>query len=456
MFESLDDVPWAMLATTYANGEQIPACLRQLTDSDVNVRVAALHRLVDDVFHQGTRYSASPYVIPFLSELCAAPATPDRGKLLELWGLIAFSYYDSRMLPEWSDGTQVYDNGTIKPWLAGTPYADILASAYYETLSGLPVLQALLNDKEETVRAHTAKLLGALVTVRDEVVPALKMRLGHESSAKVRTSIVFALGMQEASGTLRNVLAKESEAMVQCMAACQLARVSPESMLVKPLMAFIQTPIDGYEHVPGAGGKSMDDAAHALLYLPLTSLQEAIPALCERLTQARSFDVVPVVEALLVAVFEKQREKRNVLNEKQKQVLRYLVLTPEVWPIGDVQWLLEAHGLPRQREACAALAETTVPDDEAHVTLSRALAFAQMGFFEQARAGIDEALAIDPDVLDAHSTPEDGWFLCAQVFAYTDPERARHAFTKATALSPSIAEKLHPASTLAGVLEAKG
>ena len=50
-----------------------------------------------------------------------------------------------------------------------------------------------------------------------------------------------------------------------------------------------------------AGGKSTGDAAFSITNLPTEVQRRAIPAICDRLENARSFDTMPLVHALLSA-----------------------------------------------------------------------------------------------------------------------------------------------------------
>ena len=71
MLQGLNDVPWADLEHAYGSAADVPGLLRKLLDPDPKTHQATLHTLYGNVFHQGTRYPATPYVVPFLLEDCA-------------------------------------------------------------------------------------------------------------------------------------------------------------------------------------------------------------------------------------------------------------------------------------------------------------------------------------------------------------------------------------------------
>ena len=138
------------------------------------------------------------------------------------------------------------------------------------------------------------------------------------------------------------------------MAACELARIEPTETLIEPLLQFVSEPIEGYENIPGAGGKSTGDAAFSISHLPLAVQRKAIPAICDRLDQARSFDTMPLASALLSATFPERDEPLTELTELQKLVLSRMVNTEELWSIGNLGWVFRSHGLSQDREKCAS------------------------------------------------------------------------------------------------------
>jgi len=66
VLQGLDAVPWADLEHAYGSAADVPALLRKLLDPDPKERSEVLGTLYGNVFHQGTRFPATPYVIPFM------------------------------------------------------------------------------------------------------------------------------------------------------------------------------------------------------------------------------------------------------------------------------------------------------------------------------------------------------------------------------------------------------
>ena len=73
------------------------------------------------------------------------------------------------------------------------------------------------------------------------------------------------------------MLADDPFPAARCLAACHLARIEPMEAMIEPLLQFVSEPIEGYENIPGAGGKSTGDAAFSISHLPPEAQRKAIP-----------------------------------------------------------------------------------------------------------------------------------------------------------------------------------
>ena len=146
---------------------------------------------------------------------------------------------------------------------------------------------------------------------------------------------------------MRRIASADSFAAASCMAACELAPVQPTEDLIEPLLRFVSEPIEGYENIPGAGGKSTGDAAFSVSNLPAELQREAVPAICDRLDQARCFDTMPLVRALLSAAFPARKEPVTELTDFQKLVLTRMVNTEELWSVGNLSGTCGATASPR-------------------------------------------------------------------------------------------------------------
>ncbi len=444
MLDALDDIDWKSLEHAYGSAEDVPELIRQLLVQDSKVRAQVMWTLYGNVFHQGTRYPATPHVIPFLIELCADPTILDRGELLTFWGSLITGYFSVQERPTWGDGTHLYFCGEVQKAEDEDPYSEALHQIYLNSLSGSELLFRLLaDDNDVSVRARAAWVLACLPTLGDTSIRHLQNQLRRESNGCVRAAIAFALGEIGDRATLRGTLRKGVEhPAARCMATCQLARIEPSDELIEPLLEFICEPIDGYENIPGAGGESTGDAAFSITYLPNEVRQRAIPAISERLEHARSFATIPLVTALLSAAFEQREEPLTEFNEPQRRVLLGLLSAQELWSIGNQHWTFQSYGLPHDRGVCARLLGVQVTTDEALSELSIAVTYAEMGFLEEARKGIDKAVELDPAVFARVPKPEECWLYCAKAYAETDPERAVKAYGNAVSIDRNIGNRI--------------
>jgi hypothetical protein len=452
MLERLDQVPWADLEHAYGSAKDVPDLLRQLLDPDPRVRSDTMSSLYGNVFHQGTRYPATPYVVPFLIELCSEDETPARGDLLGFWKSLITGYFTVRERPQWGDGRSIHWGDEIQTDLDDDPYVEALHRIYHESLQGYDLLLRLLDDEEPAVRANCAGVLACLPTLAATTGPHLTDRLAAEPVGWVRAAYAFALGELGFGEPLRNILADDDSPYARCMAACELARIAPDCALVEPLLHFVSDRLEGYDAIPGAGGHSTGDAAHAVSYLPQDALRQAVPAICERLRLTSSFETMPLVETLLKTEFEPRNEPVQTVNDAQRRILVCLVDCQELWSIGNLSYTFTSYGLSQDRRKCAELAGVKFVDDKALSELSSGALFSQMGFHEEGRNHIEEALRHDPLVFERTPSPDEYRLYCAKAYAETDPVRALQEFRHAIAINPSMANRVEPTWKLAELI----
>ncbi|OAI57939.1 hypothetical protein AYO47_00155 [Planctomyces sp. SCGC AG-212-M04] len=456
MLDNLDKVPWAKLEHAYGTAEDVPDELRKLLDADPKVREQALWTLYGNVFHQGTRYEATAHVVPFLIEMCSSPDVPARWDLLRYWGDLIVGYFNIQERGHWGDGTHEYYCGQV----ATSPpdeYVTTLHAIYRASLEGEGLLYKLLEDESPPVRYGAAWVLACLPTIRDRSVPRLIERLRTENEGAVRVTLAFALGELGEPASLWSMLKDPKEhRAAQCMAACELARICPSDDLAAPLRAFIAKPIEGYNNLPGTGGTSSGDAAYSIAFLSSEVRVKAIPEIAERLRPVRSFATMPLVGSLLEAAFQPRQELLTELTPLQRGVLLELLEHEDVWTIANLSSTFSAFGLKWDRTHCARLAGVKVAKDEAVSELSSAVMFAQIGFDEKARDGIDKALKLDPAVFGRVPAPDEYWLFTAKAFAETDPERAIQAYVNARSTNPHVRGQVALSWALADLLRKRG
>src|SRR5215472_1008168 len=98
MLENLKKIKWETLQHAYGAASDVPGLIRQLADPHKGVHAPALYELYSNIFHQGSRYQATPFAIPFLCELIESESTPDRHEIIYLLIALALGY-EEQYLP---------------------------------------------------------------------------------------------------------------------------------------------------------------------------------------------------------------------------------------------------------------------------------------------------------------------------------------------------------------------
>ncbi len=485
MLERLHNVDWNALTHAYGPAADVPELILALAASDREARKDAYWELYGNIFHQGTRYPATAPAIPFLIELLADPATPDRHELLLLLTHLVTGQLGVAADPSAYTGEP--DALTLE---AGV-YCTILRDVYRAAEAGLPLyLELACAGDTAHLRSAAAYMLASLWTHAGIIVPRLHDRLACENDASTRATLAFALGRLQGAGApdpaLVGLHERDPAPVVRLLAAVGLVRAGPGPVpesAVATLVAAIHDPdeVIGYDQLPCGERDLAGDIGHVLRAVPRELGVRALPALCAALGRAEDFGTVGLVEAMLAFTFGdppsgSDEEDPDDMSEAPTQVvLDPAALTPaqrtaltamahssELWTIGNLFYVLRSHGIPTERaELAALLGLELVPDEaaelaararfhrlhmhdpgEAAVLLRRAvtLAPADAALWQQlgqalhaddepheALVAVDRALALDPTLAAAH-------FERGLIIVHTAPAAAADAFARAAEL----------------------
>jgi len=490
MLERLHTVDWNALTHAYGPAGDVPGLILALTAADRQARKDAYWELYGTIFHQGTRYPATAPAVPFLLELLADPATPDRHDLLLLLTHLVTGQFSVAADPTMYAGESDERRTLIvtDDEVHDHDHAAILRDVYRAAELGLPLVLGLVQVGETApLRGAAALLLAALWTRAAEIVPVLHAQLDHERSVPARASLAFALGrLQDAPGPDPRLLALHAEdpaPLVRLLAAVGIVRGAGAAVpdaVIATLIAAINDPdgVPGYDELPCGERDLAGDIGHVLRNIPPALGRRALPALCAALRRAEDFGTMGLVEAMLAFTFGEPAEDVSedmseapaptlldpaALDDDQRLVLTTMAETHELWTIGNLFFVLRGHGIPTRREQLAALlGRELVRDeaaelaaqarfhrvhmhdlDEAVALLRRAveLAPADAGLWQQlahalhdnddnpaALLACERALAGDPDSGAAH-------FVLGLVVVHTEPARAAAAFARAAELA---------------------
>src|SRR5690349_3494228 len=92
MLEKLASIEWQKLTHAYGDASDVSDLIRALSSSDTKTREDAIYALNGNIWHQGTVYEATSYVVPFLIELLEHDEVQDKNALLELLAALAHGH----------------------------------------------------------------------------------------------------------------------------------------------------------------------------------------------------------------------------------------------------------------------------------------------------------------------------------------------------------------------------
>jgi hypothetical protein len=180
--DALDRIPWKDLTHAFGSAEDVPGLLRALKTADAD---EALSELFGNIWHQGTVYEATAYAVPFLIDLAADPATPDRIGILELLASIATG----------SSNLDVHG-----PMTAQTDFEeekarelDWVSDARSAVARGFDTFLALTAEGGDVAYA-AAHVLAQLPERAPEVASRLRAMLASESRSNYRAGLLLLLG----------------------------------------------------------------------------------------------------------------------------------------------------------------------------------------------------------------------------------------------------------------------
>ncbi|MEU0560652.1 hypothetical protein [Dactylosporangium sp. NPDC006015] len=392
MLDGLDDIDWASLEHAYGPAADVPGHLRALRSGAAGDRRGALSGLYGGICHQGTRYEASAPAVPFLLELLADPATPDRAAVVELVASIAVGHHGT-WLPDGfpAAGLRAAAVGGAELLRAAPPPAEDDEDEDFEGESRLDYWEALGDDQRSAMAAHVE--LAAYDAVRAGLPVLRELVIGGDAhgDAALRAAAAFTLGWfpedDAASvavltaavadpsrsvaatavvslgllGTVVPAALRDTRGEIRWAAAVALARVRGAGAgdeATRELLRWAGGASTARAGIPFLGG---DLAGYAALSLPaLAAGDAALDALLARLGTVTGVETLPVLGTALRLVFP-DGPGSGVAGPRQRLV-RALAEAPAAWQIGgrksgDVSGLLRSFGLPGDPAAMNDLLE---------------------------------------------------------------------------------------------------
>ncbi|GLZ80813.1 hypothetical protein Afil01_56200 [Actinorhabdospora filicis] len=353
MLDGLDDIDWAKLSHAYGSAGDVPRQLRELASPDEETRHGALGELFANIYHQGTRYKATPKAVPFLWELAADPGIGDRDAILRLLALVTVGF-DEQHLPGGFDLDELRDaarGGEALAVYGSRSWAKLLYSIHRAVSKGTHIAAGLLSDADAGVRCSAAYVL-AWFPDRPGHVPALLGLASDPVDAVAATAIVAASLI---GGEVPPALLDDERRPVRWAASVALAGTG-DARAIAELTSWLSEggePLD----VPFLEGNVRALAALALE----RAGGDVFDVLLDGLTRLTGTEALTVAYRVLAMAFPEPVAAGvafGALPERQRRVVRALAHARGPWLIGTSSFgnfgiLMRETGLPRTREEMA-------------------------------------------------------------------------------------------------------
>jgi hypothetical protein len=396
VLDGLDRVDWARLTHAYGVATDVPDQIRALHSADPAARQQALYDLYGNIFHQGTRYEATAYAVPFLLEALADPTRDDRAEMLRLlsgiatgydegWLPAAFPIAEYRRAAEGGDallaaaphpGDDDYDDDTgdyeyVETLTAEDQtrlYTHIELAAYDAVRAGIPLLRSLLFQTGAAVRIGAAYALAAFGEDAAGSLPALAAAADpHPADPR---DPAFAATLIVAAGLLGGrpdpAALGHPDASLRwgaAVASAAIDRHDTSAAVVAELIAQLAAERD--DRVPFLGGDRAGYAAIALGQVGPPYPDAVFDGLLARVPHISGPAALNLVGAALRQAFPAGRLAADTpfgtLDDRQRRLVSALAGSPSTWQISGMEFgnftlLVGSYGLP---VSCAKLAAYT-------------------------------------------------------------------------------------------------
>lgn len=204
MLENIDKVDWANLKHAYGFAVDIPENIRNLTSLHVEIRDKALYKLYGNIFHQGSRYEAAPYAIPFLYELIDSESIRDIHKLIYYLISLALGY-EEEYLPMGVNPSNLRSelrnkeaNFTKEQIDRNRKYGyntQSIIACYDSVESGIPILIKLLDNQDKQVRIASTYALSWFPEKAEKSAQELLKKISQISDEIEIANTILSIGL---------------------------------------------------------------------------------------------------------------------------------------------------------------------------------------------------------------------------------------------------------------------
>jgi hypothetical protein len=376
MLEQIDKINWKKLKHAYGSAADVPKLIRDLADPGERVRDGALYSLYGNIFHQGTRYEATPHAIPFLFELIEHESVRDKHKIIALLVNLALGY-EEEYLPEGIDPEKFRNE--LREMEANMSRqerknceefgysARALIDCYDFVKQGIPVLWKCFESEDERVRIAAVYATSWFPEEADRSIPKIIDVLGQAGGEIEIANGVLALGLlnkrsekKHALSLLEYHLGSDSE-LVRTCSAIALAESPVAEKALDILIEGLQAGerLHHEDGVPFNEGRISGYASAALSRYGKHEKEKVIPALCKAMESVNAYQALQITSAILSIINDQRTkpikdEKLDNLNSLEIKALNS-IHDHGGWTVGtgifvNYSDLLRSAGIPDEKE----------------------------------------------------------------------------------------------------------
>ena len=374
MLEGLARIPWGELKHASGDASDVPDLIRALAGPTKKRRDAALTKLTGNIFHQGTRYQATAYAVPFIYELLSSAQTPDRDQLIDLVLSLALGCEEAYLLggfdvetfylqlDAWEQDMDDEERADCEAF-GHSPAAD--RSAYCAVRDGVAHLVAAATDGLPQVRRAALHALAWFPEAELQSLPVLQERADCDEDLAARATALIALGMlggQAEAGPIRDA-AGDERLVIRAAAGVALCALHDGEPPEEALDLLLEALLDHELFAETAGAIPWNQGDFSGLICLMLSRADCSPrlvtALCGALEQVEHQASLGVTASLLRLVLRGRGEPivqstLGSLSELERQALRAIALHGG-WQVGgrlfeSYRDLIESHGVHRTQK----------------------------------------------------------------------------------------------------------
>lgn len=325
LLEKVNEVNWESLKHAYGSAKDIPDDLRNLASQDEKIRGKALYNLYGNIFHQGTRYEATPYAIPFLYELIHTEAVRDKHKIVALLINLALGY-EEEYLPEGID-VEKFKKGLLESEAQMTQdqkancekygySASAIINCYDYVKEGIPILLQYLENQDNNLRKSVIYAISWFPELAESSIAKITDQLPNLEEEKEIANAILAIGLlarrssneSDISG-LRKYLNAASQ-LVRICTAIALAKHPIEKKILEALIDGLisSEALSEVEGIHFNEGRISGYASLTLSKFGQFEKNKIIPVLCKVLETVNSYQALDITHAML-SIINSDRSK---------------------------------------------------------------------------------------------------------------------------------------------------